>query len=57
MREPAVDAGGTVDNDFDDIEWELACSPREAGVGYVPFDDPDRVLPGPTGVASVLPTV
>ena len=48
MLEPAVDAGGTVDDDFDDIEWELSCSTREAGIGYVPFISPATAPRGPT---------
>jgi hypothetical protein len=29
------------DADFDDIEWELTCSAREAGFGLVPFTNLD----------------
>jgi len=29
------------DAEFDDIEWELSCSAREAGVGFVPFANLD----------------
>jgi hypothetical protein len=32
------DHGG--EDDFDDIEWELCASTREAGGGWVPFVDP-----------------
>ena len=57
MLEPAVNAGGTIDNDFDDIEWELSCSTREAGVGYVPFIDAATALggPAPSDLTSVKP--
>jgi len=29
------------DSDFDDIEWELCCSAREASLGFVPFANLD----------------
>ena len=47
MLEPTVDHIGPVASDFEDIEWELCCSTREAGVGYILFASADRVLPVP----------
>jgi len=29
------------DTEFDDIEWELCCSAREASLGFVPFANLD----------------
>lgn len=29
------------DTEFDDIEWELRCSAREASFGFVPFANLD----------------
>jgi len=29
------------DTEFDDLEWELCCSAREASLGFVPFANLD----------------
>jgi len=43
MHQPVIGPGesGPSDTEFDDIEWELCCSAREASVGYVPFANLD----------------
>ena len=35
------ESGQLNDAEFDDIEWELSCGAREAGVGFVPFTNLD----------------
>ncbi len=37
----AEEAGQLSDAEFDDIERELSCSTREAGVGFAPFTNLD----------------
>jgi hypothetical protein len=37
----AEESGQLSDAEFDDIECELSCSAREAGVGFAPFTNLD----------------
>ena len=44
MRQRVIDldiSNQNVDTAFDDIEWELCCSAREASFGFVPFANLD----------------
>lgn len=44
MRQTVIDldiSNRNVDTAFDDIEWELCCSAREASFGFVPFANLD----------------
>jgi hypothetical protein len=54
MLQPVVDVDGFDQSDgdgFDDIEWELCCSSREASLGLVPllsglYESDDQGRPG-----------
>ncbi len=36
-----VESDQSDEAEFDDIEWEMSCSAREAGFGLVPFSNLD----------------
>lgn len=54
MTEIDARAGQVLADDFDDVEWELYCSAREATVGLIPAVD-EKSMTGPTLPANFRP--